>query len=80
MELDDHPPDRPQNKQDLNDIRGRYGNNQTLAHIYYADTALQYELKILYLAARPIMQAYRDTLESHKLGQAGLKLAAANNF
>ena len=63
--------ERPQNKQQLADLKALYASNQRIAYKYYQDSNLQSELKILFLGAYHMIKEYQETIETHKKGKAG---------
>ena len=67
--IPEHAPTRPQTRQELQELRARYANNQTMAQAFYGDLALQADLKILWLGSEPLVRAYQHTLDVHKEGQ-----------
>ena len=61
--------ERPTTRQELNALRQKFSNNQTLAYHYYQDPMLQMELKILFLGAYYLMKEYQTTIEEQKAGK-----------
>ena len=60
---------RPSTRADIAKLKETQGSNQAVAYRFYADPALQLDLKTLFLGSQPLMHAYSQTLEQHKQGQ-----------
>ena len=60
---------RPQTRKDLDVLKGNFSNKLVMAFHYHQDPLLPLEFKAMFLAARPLLHEYEDTLEEHRLGQ-----------
>ena len=66
---DDLRKGRPKTREEIAQLKARLQSNQAIAYKFYGDIALQVDLKMLYLGARPIIKAYQDTIDVQKGGQ-----------
>ena len=64
----DDGPARPQNRQELNQLKGKFTNLQ-LAYHFHQDPTLALEFKAMYFAARPLLREYQNNLEIQQQGQ-----------
>ena len=62
-------PERPQTRQELDELRSKYRNTLELAAHFFSDRFLQTEFRMIYLATRDLIAEYTATLKSHQQGQ-----------
>ena len=65
----EHDPDRPTTKEEVQQLRERFGNNRRTASYFYSQKWVQLEMRMIYLGARAVAHEFSETIKLLQQGQ-----------
>ena len=63
-------PEAPVTREDMHELRKRFGNNRRTASYFYKKRNIQLEMRVIYMGARLLAKEFGDTVKLFQEGQA----------